>query len=90
MMNNGQIYPEDVVDGKPSEDTPELPITACPNGRFWWVFRHVGLNQEHVHHGELMIYSNCLAIIDAEGEWVAVYPSSTYRAYRKETDDDMG
>ena len=87
MINGaGSIYPED----EPQEETPKLPITSPREGRFHWVFRHVGLNQEHVHYGELFLYNNCLAVLDEDGEWVAVFPTAHYRAYRRESPDAVG
>ena len=90
MINGAQIYPDDEVSPESSVEEPKLPITRCSGGKFHWVFRHVGLNQEHVFYGELFLYSNCLAILDDDGEWVAVFPASHYRAYRKENPNAVG
>lgn len=92
MSMDADIYPTDVsvaevIKSKKEaslEPEAELPITRPPGSAFHWVFRHVGLNQEYVYFGELLVLSHCLAIIK-DGEYIATFPAAQYRAYRRET-----
>lgn len=72
---NGIIYPE-------SEAEAEVQLPSTLGKEKHWVFKETYNGNEYTAFGELLIYTNCLAVV-RDGEFIAVFPAAIFVALEK-------